>query len=153
MSFLKKHSDEIGSLAAIFGVLIGLVGFSMTIYQLWSTDRTLQATNSYQIQKDAREIISDISQDGLLSEALSGVVLDEQKQELLQRKLWRMSNFYLSVFRQHEAGGINGEFSEAFQSDFCQFVGSSLVSAEWKKMLSSNMISESHQNMRETWCG
>lgn len=152
-AFLKKHSVEIGSLAAIVGVIIGVVGFTMTIYQLKITDRTLRAANSYQIQKDAREIIGKLSENGLMRKIMIGQPLSENEQAKIRVKLWKMHNFYLSVFRQYEVDGINEEFSKAFKNDFCSFIQIDQVTSEWKIMVSNKMLSKSHQRMKEVWCG
>ena len=63
-AWCTRHKDTI----AAFGVAVATVGFFATgvglgfaVVQLRSTRHTLQATNAYQIQKDARELAGKLS--------------------------------------------------------------------------------------------
>lgn len=149
---LKKFSEEIGSLAAIIGVCVGIIGFGFTIFQIKSANNTLQATNAYQIQKDARELAAEVSRDEILLKALNGAKLNDAESNSLQKTIWKMNNFYLSVFRQSSARGISREFSSAFARDFCDFHKRKIIAESWVAMRNVGMVSQDHQNMKEIWC-
>lgn len=150
--WLKDHSDAIGSLAAIAGVIIGIVGFWFTITQLSATERTLRASNSYQIQSDARELVGEIVLLPIVKRAFDGEELSLPELQIFREALWRMHNFYLSVYRQDRAQGLSQDFVTAFTADFCAFVSIEIVANQWDEMLNSNMLSQQHNLMRSTWC-
>ena len=152
LALLRDRKDEIGSISAIVGVLIGFFGFFLTIQQLKSSGRTLQATNAYEIQKDARALIDEVSRDDLVQQAMSGKPLGAVDTVKLQGMLWKMQNFYLSVFRQKAAGGISTDFSSSFAADFCDFIKNPRISSDWDLMLKSGMLTKNHVKMREDWC-
>ncbi|MBO6719600.1 MAG: hypothetical protein JJ913_16715 [Rhizobiaceae bacterium] len=150
-NLLKARSDEIGSLASILGVLIGIVGFSFTWYQLYATERTLRSANTYQIQSDARTLIEEIySIDSVKNYIISGEGKPEDS--IVSYKIWQMLNFYLSVFRQEQSKGITSEFADSFKKDFCLFVDRKSISSLWKIMIENEQISEDHEEMRGYWC-
>ncbi len=66
--------------------------------------------------------------------------------------VWRMLNFYLSVYRQAKSGGLSRDFENAFGEDFCLFIGAQARSEAWDKLISSGKISKWHGKMREDWC-
>ena len=149
---LKKHSAEIGSAAAIIGLLVAILGFCITIWQLQETRRTLQASNAYEIQRDARALIDSIVAEGELQKLLKGEELSAASKEKVKESLWQMNNFYLSIFRQGEAGGIPDDFVTSFSSDFCSFTNGKAINKLWDEMLKENAIGKSHMKMREGWC-
>jgi hypothetical protein len=59
MSFFTEYKDTISGLAFV----AGLIGLGFTIYQINNTNLTLQATNAYTIQKDARELVTSLQND------------------------------------------------------------------------------------------
>jgi len=151
MRWLKEYSSEITSATAICGVIVGVIGFSFTILQLIRTENTLRASNTYEVQRDARDLIEKISADARFSEFLLGRG-DESYAAEFDKKLWQMLNFYLSVYRQYKAGGITPEFSNSFKSDFCRFLTIQKVSDRWTNMNELGKISASHTDMRSKWC-
>lgn len=148
---LKSNSDQIGAASAIVGVLVGVAGFGFTYYQLSSATGVLQATNAYEIQKDARELV-----DGLASDADFVAALNtgpgQSDAAAFETKLWRMFSFYLSIYRQSTADGISKKFATSFADDFCGFIGKPVVAAEWDKMQQSGKLGDSHAEMRKAWC-
>jgi len=149
---LREKSTEIISLTSILLVVIGVVGFAMTICQLNVTQKSLKASNAYQIQRDARNLIGEVSKDGLVSRLAQDEELNEGQLEVTRQHLWKMFNFYLAVYRQEAAGGISEAFSDAFREDFCSFASLAPMSAQWEVMVKMNMLSEAHSSMKEDWC-
>jgi hypothetical protein len=104
--FFSTHKDTIAGLS--FGA--GLIGLSFTIYQIGKTNSTLQATNGYTIQKDAREMIATLREEPAFNDYV--LRFDPNKQyssdviNEANRSIALLINFYLSVFRQYKAGGI-----------------------------------------------
>jgi hypothetical protein len=152
--WLTTYKDPIGCAAAIGGVVIGLVGFGATIYQLRSTAAALRATNSYQIQKDARELVDKIQSDPSFAKIMQqGPNTNDPAQELtFSNGLWKLANFYLSVDRQWKAGGISSGFYESYVQDFCGLLRNKYVSTEWDKMLSDGRLNSAERDMRAEWC-
>jgi hypothetical protein len=152
--WLVTYKDKIGSAASIFGLLIGLGGFWLTIAQLGRTAEALRATNSYQIQKDARELAEKIRADNVFRRALeTGPPSDPRDQITFSDDIWKLSNFYLSVYRQSSAHGISEDFYKSFGQDFCGLFGNKYFSDEWNKMLSEKKLNEAERNMKAEWCG
>jgi predicted house-cleaning noncanonical NTP pyrophosphatase (MazG superfamily) len=152
MNWIKTNADAIGAICAIGGLLVVLIGFPLTIYQLISTERTLRASNTYEIQKDARDIIekiiSDIDFRKFLKEKEAGDLT-----EIFEDKIWEMLNFYLSVYRQDMAGGVTSEFVISLKNDFCVFTSRPSVSSAWPEMEKSGKIGPAHVQMKDAWCG
>lgn len=148
---LKTYSDEIASAAAIIGILVGVVGFGLTYCQLRSTSQALQAANSYQIQKDAREIIDGVAGDPKFVAFIKGAQEPADKDHI-HGQLWKMMNFYLSVFRQSEANGLPSDFTTSFKADFCGFVARPPVALAVAEMTADGQLSQNHTKMRESWC-
>ncbi len=151
MKLLKKYKDEIGAGSSIVGLLIGFFGFYFTIYQIVETREALKAANAYEIQRDARSLIDEIEVD-IVRRAMSGEVMEKSDGEKLNDLLWKMGNFYLSVYRQAKAGGISDSFSISFQKDFCGFIKNSYISAALDDMKGQGMIGISHVEMKKDWC-
>lgn len=151
MSWLKDHSDAIQSAAAIVGVVVAIVGFGLTIWQLVDTNAALRASNTYDIQRDARDLVDDIQENGLVQQFANGT-LAEDKKEKAMFDVWRMYNFYLGVFRQVQAGGVSEGFAQSFGEDFCQRVRHPKFDEAWEEMAEQKRISAAHVKMREVWC-
>jgi hypothetical protein len=149
---LKKHSEAIGAASSIFGLVIAVAGFWITIHQIIETKRTLQASNSYEIQRDARDLVDAILEGGELQRLISGEEISSDEKNRAKGSLWRMNNFYLSVFRQFKAGGVNEELTAAFSNDFCSFYSIEAVGKLWEEMISENKIGKSHLEMKRAWC-
>ncbi|UGX94290.1 hypothetical protein G6321_00053655 [Bradyrhizobium barranii subsp. barranii] len=150
--FFTNHKDTITGLSFI----AGLIGLGFTIYQVGKTNSTLQATNGYAIQKDAREMIGTLRGE----KAFSDYVLrfdpnkqysDEIKNEA-NRSIALLLNFYLAVFRQYKAGGITDSLALSFGKDFCDDVINKSVPI---KNFFIARASEKHDDFRElknAWC-
>jgi hypothetical protein len=61
IQFLREEEKAIVAAAAILSVVVGLFGFGMTIQQLRRAETTLRASNTYQVQKDGRELLQDVN--------------------------------------------------------------------------------------------
>lgn len=149
--WLRTNVDPVTSLAAIVGVAVSIIGFGATIYQLSSTATALRATNTYQIQKDGRELDDVLQKDAAYLAVKQNKATPEQ-QVAAEYSVWKSLNFYLSVFRQVDAGGVSSEFSDSLAKDFCDFVKVPAVDNAWKDMMKNNNIGEPHKVMREKWC-
>src|SRR4051794_10321083 len=93
--FLKDHHDQIGSTTALMGLVVGIGGFFLTIQQLHSTAQALRAANTYQVQKDARELIDKVRADERFRAAMQAGVLPQNDSAVLEN-LWKMFNFYVA---------------------------------------------------------
>ncbi len=152
MTWLARNSDAINAFAAIAGLFVGIFGFGATIYQLRDTAATLRASNTYEIQRDARDLNDDIQTKGSVPSLLAGNLAPADRGKA-EADVWRMFNFYLSVYRQIAVGGVSESFGESFKADFCQFVQLKPVADLWQQFLSSDRIGKAYVEMREEWCG
>jgi hypothetical protein len=152
--WLVSQKEPIASATAIGGVVIALFGFGLTICQLRSTADALRAANSYQIQKDARELVDKIASDPsfvqTIQQGQNGS--DPAKETAFSNNLWKLANFYLSVFRQWKAGGISTSFYESYAQDFCGLLKNKYVSAEWDKMLAEGKLNNAERDLKVEWC-
>src|SRR3954467_1752030 len=149
--WLRTRKDEITAAAALLGVLIGVIGFGMTWHQLSLTTGTLQASNGYQIQKDARELIENLLAKPEFRNAVHDGITPANEQMALDN-LWRMFNFYLSVYRQAEAGGLAKEFVASYKDDFCGFIKNKGAEEGWTKLKAAGRIAQPQETMRKRWC-
>jgi len=150
-AWLKTNSDQIAAVGAVVGVVVGIVGFWATWYQLSSTATALRAANGYSIQKDARELIDKLYNDGdFVASLATGQV--KGSAEAFDKNLWIMFNFYLAVYRQQVADGLSANLATAYAHDFCAFMRNQLVADHWSEMEKSEKIGGDHEAMRRKWC-
>ncbi|MGE0282194.1 MAG: hypothetical protein AB7P20_16495 [Rhizobiaceae bacterium] len=150
-NWLRTWKDEITAAAALLGVVIGVVGFGMTWLQLSRTTETLQASNAYQIQKDARELIENLLAKPEFRKAVGDGITAGNEQAALDN-MWRMFNFYLSVYRQSEGGGLAKEFVASYKDDFCGFMKNKGAEEGWTKLKAAGRIGQPQETMRKRWC-
>ena len=151
-NWLKDNADQAQALGALAGILVSVIGFGAAYVQLRSANTALQASNAYSIQKDGRELLDIVQQNGFVRDLVDGKLKPEDQQKA-KFDVWKMFNFYLSVYRQSEAGGVSDEFRDSFKRDFCGFVELVPVEVEWKAMLDDKSVGTGHAKMREDWCG
>jgi hypothetical protein len=131
----------------------GLIGLAFTVSQIHNTNLTLQATNAYAIQKDARELA--LSLQG--NEAFRDYVMQYNAQKKYtpdtiadaHRNVGRLLNFYLSVYRQYKAGGISTSLEKSFAKDFCDTLRNPIVGEYWQTSLANN---PEHAELKDAWC-
>jgi hypothetical protein len=149
MGFFTEYKDTISGLS----FAAGLIGLAFTAYQIHNTNLTLQATNAYAIQKDARELTSSLQDDDAFRDyILRHDPKKQYSQQIIadaQRGLGRLMNFYLSVFRQYKAGGISSGLDESFAKDFCEIMRNPIVGEYWQKSLADNA---EHAGLKHAWC-
>ena len=157
-TWLSDNADAIQSGAAILAVLVGIGGFgfmwdqlSKTKVQISQTNKIFQASNTYQIQKDAREIVDKIKSNKSFRGAMKNGISEDNEAEFLDN-LWIMLNFYLSVFRQDQMGGVTQDFIVSFKKDFCKFVNLPSVKEGWGKLEAPGQLSPAHNEMQRMWC-
>lgn len=150
-AWLKTNSEAIGSFAAIAGLIVSVLGFGLTIWQLSETSEALRASNTYNIQKDARELINEVAARKNVVALIAGNASEDVRTAALD-DIWKMLNFYLSVYRQAEAGGISSEISKSFGKDFCQFISRKNIPEAWDEMDKSIKIDQNHKTMKDKWC-
>ncbi|RUV18899.1 hypothetical protein [Mesorhizobium sp. M7A.F.Ca.MR.245.00.0.0] len=150
-NWLGEKSGEIQAVAAILGVVVGIVGFGATAWQLRSANYSLQASNTYTIQHDARELAAQVLSRGFVKKLRQGTLPTEEREEA-KNDFWAMLNFYLSVYRQLEAGGINEKIGDAFGQDFCQLLSEKSMAEAFDEMLAEKRITQNYVAMREAWC-
>jgi hypothetical protein len=108
-----------------------------------------KASNSYQVQKDAREFLSGILGDSAFRNVLAGnSAYDSHSLE----NLWLMLNFWRSIHRQEVAGGLLQEYVNSVHEDFCEFMKRPIVEEGWNKLHAEMRIGEGHVQMRKAWC-
>lgn len=148
-SWLKTHSEAIQAGAAIVGVCVATVGFGVTIWQLINANTALRASNAYTIQRDARDLLNEIAPNIRRLERGS---IPEDEMDRVLFSAWKMLNFYVSVYRQVQAGGLSSEFSGSYRTDFCDWIKKPSSISAWEKMKSEKMLGQTHVAMRESWC-
>src|SRR4051794_34916380 len=114
--WLGRNADEISSFSALLGLVIGILGFGLTIWQLHETNIALRSTNTYAIQHDARELFDQVNAKGSIAKLINGTANAEESAKA-ELDAWKMFNFYLSVFRQVDAQGVGEQFGTAFSKD------------------------------------
>ncbi|MFA1624615.1 hypothetical protein ACDY96_17855 [Rhizobium mongolense] len=147
----NDNSNGIAAVTAIVGLFVSAAGFWFGYHQLQETSRALQSSNSYSIQKDARDLNEKLQAAGSIDKLVSGQIAADDKVRAYH-DLWTMFNFYLSVFRQQQADGVPDSFAKSFSDDFCGFVRNPPISAAWDEMVKRKLIGVPYINMRTQWC-
>jgi hypothetical protein len=149
--WLRDNSNEIVAATSVLGVLVGIIGFAFTVWQLRTTTDTLRASNTYDIQRDARELAENIQDNGFIPKLVAGTLPAEERGKA-HVDGWKMFNFYLAVYRQSQAGGVSPEFERAFIVDFCDTVQKPAIDDLWAEMIKAKRLSKYNTAMREQWC-
>jgi hypothetical protein len=142
---------------AVLGFAVGILGFILTFNQFVNTINTLQATNAYAIQKDARDLALALQNDPSYKDYVLDHNPNKEYSDAVRadayRAVGRFFNFYLSVFRQYEVGGISQKMADSFGRDFCGTMKSQKTQATlvefWRLNLASN---PDYERMRHAWC-
>jgi len=146
------------------GFLATAIGLGMTVCQIKSTRNTLQATNAYQIQKDARELASKLRAEDLdakdapslkLGEYMRGYVPDkfDKYDPAAAPQIAQVFNFYLAVYRQSKNAGVTKQFAQAFGTDFCGLYNLPGIRHYWNaRVKSAAPPSQEMQEMKNAWC-
>src|SRR5262245_50792729 len=61
-NFFTTWTDVISGIGTGTGLLIGVCGFALTTCQLSEAKRVLRASNTYTIQRDARDLINSLTE-------------------------------------------------------------------------------------------
>lgn len=141
-NFLQSHADGLM-------VIVTVLGFILTICQLREASTALKAGNSYEVQKDAREFLSEILKDTAFRDVLASKAPHDAHS---LENLWLMLNFWRSIHRQETAGGLLDEYVNSVHDDFCDFMKRQAVEEGWNKLLADKRIGEGHVQMRKAWC-
>jgi hypothetical protein len=166
-AWCTRHKDTI----AAFGVIVAAVGFfatgvglGLTVDQLKTTRNTLQATNAYQIQKDARELAGKLSDESVDAPGTASIKLGDYLGEYGSDKFGKYDqsaapriaqifNFYLAVYRQYKNSGVTPKFAAAFGRDFCNLFKLPGVTHYWDlRIQSKNPPGSEMQEMTNAWC-
>lgn len=148
---LGKHSNSITSVTSILAIPIAIIGFWATWEQISETKDALRAGNSYQIQKDGRELINEINASGGLFLFIEGDPSEEVRKKA-KIDTWNMINFYLSVYRQVKSDGLNEEFKKQYIFDFCNFIGNLKIQSLLVDLKQRNSIGQRFEAMKGEWC-
>jgi hypothetical protein len=151
IQFLREEEKAIVTAAAILSVVVGLFGFGMTIQQLRRAETTLRASNTYQVQKDGRELLQDVNKEASF-QAFMESAGETDFDYPTSYNFWRVYNFYLVVYRQAKAGGLSKDFVRSYRVDFCGFVRRQAPARGWTELLAKNRIENQHVAMRRDWC-
>lgn len=160
LEFLRTYESEIGSaamilatVAATVGAVAAIIGIGFTAFQIRQAARALRASNTYQIQKDIRELIDRLKKDPdfnhIVRQGLAGA--ERSEREKFVDNLWSMLNLYVAIFRQHQSGGITREFSNRIGYDLKQFLSLPAVCEGWTHLEDSGRIGKIHEDMRKEW--
>jgi len=136
---------------SILTVFVAAGGFYATWDQISKTKEALKAGNTYQIQKDGRELINSINAEGGMFLYLEG---DDSESTIKQAKIdvWNMNNFYLSVYRQSQANGLSEEFVKQYKKDFCVFATNVEMQELVEGLKKRNAIGQRFESMKGDWC-
>lgn len=156
--FRAKHYRNLKTIATLASALFIAGGFAATWIQMSNATRVVQAANTYQIQKDSRELSDRVYTreymrilDSANSSMTYVMTLEDAEScnksvkcfrckkdqrcdildHLFRKGTWLMFNFYLSVYRQSKLEVIPPEIAEAFSIDFCKFLKNKPVKKIW----------------------
>jgi hypothetical protein len=123
---------SIGSLVCGIATLIGVIVAGCSLAQ---TNKQLEATTVYNIQKDGRELLQSIQSDGALSDYLfrynSAQSYPPELKAKADRELAIIMQFYTSISNQKRNGIISESFWADFERDFCNFLRTPPAKQYW----------------------
>jgi hypothetical protein len=138
-AYLGTYSAQIqgiGALATAIGVALAVLALLFTKCQVDLARRTLEATTVYSIQRDARDLLSNLQSDREVYDYLGNS--DPSKAypaEVIGRaqlKLHLIFQFYSSVFNQHQEGVLPEPIWNVFADEICAFLQKEPVAKFWR---------------------
>jgi hypothetical protein len=155
---VKNNADAIAAISASIGVLVSAFGFALTYSQLKHTQHALRATNTYAIQKDARELMANVINDaGVIEYIQSGNVQITSKkpsQSLIrkaERHMGLIFQFYLSVYRQCISDGVTESLALSMASDFRDFMANKMATQYFQQQKLRGVYGDEHTKMVHYW--
>jgi hypothetical protein len=151
MSIVQEFTKApVATCATVVGVVVSIFGFVFTYIGLKDASESLRAANTYSIQKDARYLMVELS----LSKDFMLAIGEGPGEDLNKgrKELWKAFNFYLSVYRQAQSGGITESFSRSISRDFCDLLGRAEVSQFWDELVQVKDLGDESVRMRQEWC-
>ncbi len=153
--WFTANADAVTGVASFAGVLIAIIGFAFTIYELRQAQTALKASNTYAIQKDAREMAIETLKDTEFDD----FVLKHDKTKkytpttiaAADQRMRIIFNFYLSVFRQSRSKGISKRFAKSLGHDFSSFMLNEAVRAHYDKQVEAKVYDEEYIEMVNHW--
>jgi hypothetical protein len=122
----------------MFGVIFGLIALGITAYQAIEAKKLIYGSTIFQINKEARELVTSMHSDPTVASIVFGSGSDEAKDyppEAMQKAgnmIWTMIQFYETIHEQHQIGILPPGTWAKHNSSICQFFGQSSV-RRWVK--------------------
>ena len=121
----RDHITAISALVGVGGAIIAIIALFLTYKQIRDAKRALQAGNTYEIQKEAREIIGRLySNSDFNAHMFPEFGAPPPPQSVVrsaEAQLGFFFHFYLSVYRQAKAGGLTKTLISSMGKDFKGF--------------------------------
>lgn len=151
--FISREADAVAALAAIVGVVVTVLGFGLTWYQLQKTTDQLQSSNEYEIRRDLRELVSEMAKTAKMECLRAELKCEAAELKPLNQQLGLLFNFFHSVYRQTKASGVSRTFEDQMSEDFCLWFSSSYVVDFWDRQVLLGYYKAERIEMRRIWCG
>ncbi len=166
VKFLHDHHQSIMSGTALLTAIILAAGLWFTWNQLGlardeieqtktelkNTERTMQAANTYQIQKDMRALARHLVTDSAFKRAVNAQKIPLELEQQFTDHLWEMLHLYRSAYRLDALGSVSPTYIESLKNDYCGFLKKPAVSQGWDLLKNRSQIDDTHEEMRKAWC-
>jgi hypothetical protein len=129
LQWISKNQSVLVAIGSIGSLLCGiatLIGVIVASCSLTQTNKQLEATTVYNIQKDGRELRQSIQADAALSDYFfrynSNEPYPPELKAKADRELAIIMQFYSSITNQRRDESISESFWTDFERDFCNFL-------------------------------
>lgn len=134
-SNIMKSVQTLAAWSQVAATVFAALGLAFTGYQMLQTRQEAQATRSYEIQKDGRELLRTISLD---SEVFSYIYENDVNKlysaDVIRRArmpIIQLVNFYASIFRQLNKEAIDQGIWKSANMEFCNLMRSPPIQLFW----------------------
>ena len=149
LSFIVNEYNFITTTIALVGLIVACIGIIISVIELRQQNRVLEASNAYEIQRDARALFQESFHTAEFEAVLNG---EETVNEQFIKFVWLAVNFYASVYRQQRSGGLSKRFVDEYKAEYREFLSREPVKQSWNKLKTGERLSELHLEMHNEWC-
>lgn len=153
LTFIERHKDSISSAAAICSIIVAIVGFGLTIWQINKATRQLQSSNEYNIRKDLRELVQKVRTEYISTTCLkNGATCSIEDKRKNDFGIGLIFNLHHSIYLQSEAHGISKKFRFQMAKDFCSWFKLPAANELWNAQVEQGNYDSDRVRMKKEWC-
>lgn len=159
VAWAAVNRDDITTISALVGgvgIVVAIIALLFTYFQLRGTKKALQAGNTYEIQRGAREIMARLYSDNdfnayVFDRNSDQVIETDRKIRAALNQIGLVFHFYLSVYRQALARGVTKTLIHSMGKDFTLFLENAKVRSFYEAKRVAGVYDKEYEQMVVYW--